>query len=210
MGELSFTCIDVRPEPYAAAPTLLFKLRIDCGGAHAVEAIALRCQIRIEPRRRRYTPSEEERLLDLFGEPARWSDTLQPLQFAFVSHIVPGFAGSTDVDLPVACTYDFEVASTKYFHALGEGEIPLLLLFSGSVFWHGESGFSVQQIPWHHEAAYRLPVAVWRALMDLYFPNAGWIRVHRDTLDALQRFKAERALPTWEAAFDELLGGVRA
>jgi hypothetical protein len=41
--------------------------------------------------------------------------------------------------------------------------------------------------------------------MDLYFPNSGWLRVGRDTLDALQRFKASRALPTWDQALEQLL-----
>jgi hypothetical protein len=209
MGELSFECVDVRPERYAVAPLLSFKIRITESDGEPVHAIALRCQIRVEPRRRRYAPSEEERLLDLFGEPSRWSETLNPFQFANVSHIVPAFTRSVDVDLPVPCTYDFEVAAAKYFHSLESGEIPLLLLFSGTVFSRDVTGFSVQQIPWHHESAYRLPVTVWRELMDIHFPNSGWIRVRRDTLDALQRFKATRALTSWDQAFEELLGGLK-
>jgi hypothetical protein len=209
MGELSFECVDVRPEPYALAPLLSFKVRITESDGEPVHAVALRCQIRVEPRRRRYSPAEEERLLDLFGEPSRWGESLNPFLFANVSHIVPAFSGSVDVDLPVPCTYDFEVAAAKYFSGLETGEIPLLLLFSGTVFSRGETGFSVQQIPWHHESTYRLPVSVWRELMDLHFPNSGWIRVRRDTLDALQRFKATRALTSWDQALEELLGGVK-
>jgi Family of unknown function (DUF6084) len=209
MGELSFECVDVRPEPYALAPLLSFKVRITESDGEPVHAVALRCQIRVEPRRRRYSPAEEERLLDLFGEPSRWGETLNPFLFANVSYIVPAFSGSVDVDLPVQCTYDFEVAAAKYFAGLQNGEIPLLLLFSGTVFSRGETGFSVQQIPWHHESTYRLPVSVWRELMDLHFPNSGWIRVRRDTLDALQRFKATRALTSWDQALEELLGGVK-
>jgi hypothetical protein len=208
MGELSFACVDARPDRYAVAPLLLFKVRIAQSDGEPVHAIALRCQIRVEPRRRRYAPAEEERLLDLFGEPSRWSETLNPFQFAQVSHIVPAFTGSVDVDLPVPCTYDFDVAAAKYFHSLDGGEIPLLLLFSGTVFSHGETGFTVQQIPWHHESAYRLPVTIWREMMDLHFPNTAWIRVRRETLDALQRFKATRALTSWDQALDELLSGV--
>ncbi len=208
MGELTFECVDARPDRYAIAPLLLFKLRITESDGEPVHAIALRCQLRVEPRRRRYTPAEEERLLDLFGEPSRWSETLNPIQFALVSHIVPAFKGSVEVDLPVPCTYDFEVAAAKYFHSLESGEIPFILLFSGTVFSRSETGFSVRQIPWHHESVYRVPVAVWRDLMDLHFPNSGWIRIRRDTLDALQRFKATRALTSWDQALEELLGGV--
>ncbi|MDQ6669861.1 MAG: DUF6084 family protein [Chloroflexota bacterium] len=209
MGELRFECVDARPDRYAIAPLLLFRLRIAESDGEPVHAIALRCQIRVEPRRRRYAPAEEERLLDLFGEPSRWSETLNPFQFASVSHIVPAFTGSVELELPVPCTYDFEVAAAKYFHSLDSGEIPLLLLFSGTVFSHTQAGFTVQQIPWHHESAYRLPVAVWRDMMDLHFPNAAWIRLRRETLDALQRFKATRALTSWDQALEELLSGAK-
>jgi hypothetical protein len=203
--ELAFDCLGAAPERYAAAPTLTFRLAVSEVGGAAVHAIALRCQIRIEPQRRRYSAAEGDRLLDLFGERARWGDTLKPLQFATVTAMVPAFQGRTEVDLPVPCTYDFEVASAKYLHALEDGEVPLLLLFSGTVFARGERGLVVGQVPWHKEAAYRLPAGVWRELMDLYFPGAGWIRMRRETLDALQRFKAERALATWDDAIGALL-----
>jgi hypothetical protein len=207
MGELVFDCLDVTADRWAAVPTLNFRLRVsETGrtGGERLHALALRCQIRIEPQRRRYSEEEGERLLDLFGERERWGDTLKPLQFTNVSLMLQGFSGSTDFDLPVPCTYDFEVAAAKYFHALDDGEIPLLLLFNGTVFGKGAPGFSVEPVPWHKEASYRLPVSVWREIMDRFFPGAGWIRVRRDTLDALQRFKAIRALPTWDDALEAL------
>ena len=205
MSELVFDCLDAQPERYAAAPSISFRLRIAETTGGDIHALALRCQIRIEPQRRRYSRAEELRLLDLFGETARWGDTLKPMQFANVSAMVPRFKGSTEIDLPVPFTYDFEVATSKYFHALEDGQIPLLLLFSGTVFSKGPAGLSVNQVPWHKEAEYRLPVRVWTELMDIYFPNSGWIRMRRDTLDALQDFKARRALPTWDQAFATLL-----
>ena len=205
MPELVFDCVDAEPERYGAVPTLVFKLHISEVSGEPIHAVLLRCQMRIEPHRRRYSTAEEEKLLDLFGETPRWGDTLKPLQFTNVSVMVPGFRGSIDIDVPVACTYDFEVAAAKYFHSLEDGEIPLLLLFSGTVFSKGDSGFSVQQVPWHKETSYRLPVKVWREMMDLYFPNSAWIRVRCDTLDGLQRFKARRALPMWDDAFEALL-----
>jgi uncharacterized protein DUF6084 len=207
MSELVFDCVDGRAERYAAVPTVTFTLRLAETTGARVHAIALRCQIRIEPLRRRYSAAEQERLLDLFGEPARWGDTLQPLQFANVAQMVPGFSGSIDVDLPVVCTYDFEVAAAKYFHSLDDGEIPLLMLFSGTVFMKGETGLLVEQVPWHKECTYRLPVSVWDETMDAFFPGSAWIRMHRDTLDALQRFKSQRALPTWDDAIGTLLAG---
>jgi len=204
MSELVFECLDARPERYAAVPTIVLRLRLSEVTGERIHTIALRCQIRIEPQLRRYGPQEAERLADLFGETSRWSDTLKPLQFTNLSVMVGGFTGATEFDLPVPCTYDFEVAASKYLHALGDGEVPLLLLFSGTIFTKGLSGFSVSQVPWHKEATYRLPVSVWREIMDRFFPGAGWIRVRRDTLDTLQRFKAIRALPTWDDALEAL------
>jgi hypothetical protein len=119
--------------------------------------------------------------------------------------MVGRFDGNTEFDLPVECTYDFEVAGAKYMHALGDGDIPLLFLFSGTVFTQGASGFSAEPLSWSTESSYRLPVAVWRGTMDAYFPGSGFIRVRRDTLDDLQGFRALRGLPTWDQAFAQLL-----
>jgi Family of unknown function (DUF6084) len=205
VSDLLFDCLDARADRYAAVPTLQLRLRVAETTGQRVHTVALRCQIRIEPQRRRYSPEEAGNLLDLFGEPPRWGDTLKPLQFATVTTMVPGFEGSVELDLPVPCTYDFEVAAAKYLHGLADGEVPLLLLFSGTVFLKADGGFTVEQVPWHKEASYRLPVRVWRELMDRYFPGGGWIRMRRDTLDALQRFKSRRALPTWDEAIQTLL-----
>ncbi len=205
MSDLDFEVLGVKPDPYAAAPTLLFTLKVDETTGQQVHSVSLRCQIRIQPAQRRYSAEEAERLLDLFGETPRWGDTLKPMQFANLSVMVPGFAGSTEFDLSVPCTYDFEVATAKYFHALDDGEIPLLLLFSGTVFCRGAGGFSVEQVPWDKETAYRLPVRVWRELMDMYFPNSAWLRLRLDTFDALQRFKSHQALPTWDETLEALL-----
>ena len=73
MTDLVFDCVDAQPDRYAAVPTLQLKLRISETTGAQVHAIALRCQIRIEPQRRRYSPEEAEGLLELFGEPPRWA-----------------------------------------------------------------------------------------------------------------------------------------
>lgn len=205
MAELSFDCLDVSPEHYGAGPTLLFRLRIDEAGGERIHSVALRCQIRVDPQRRGYTGHEEELLGQLFGGRDRWSSTLRPMQFAHVSTLVPGFTGSTEIDLPVACTYDMEVASGKYFHALDEGVVPMVLMFSGTVFGKGERGFWVQQVPWHLQATYEMPVEVWQRLMEEYFPHSNWIRLHHDTVDALLRYQSQHAIPTWDAAVESLL-----
>jgi len=205
MPDLSFDCLEVRPLRFAAAPTLTFRLRVADASKTPIHAIALRVQIRIEPQRRRYDERESELLSSLFGEPSRWGETLRPFQFATESVMVPGFTGSCEVELPVPCTYDLEVAAGKYFHALADGVVPLTLLFSGTVFAKGGQGFWVEQVPWHAEAGYRMPVTVWRELMDRYFPSSAWIRLHRETVDALLRYKGRHAIPTWDAAMEKLL-----
>ena len=207
MSELVFDLLGVEPDRYAAAPTLQFTLRISETTGQRVHAIALRIQMRIEPKKRRYSPAEAERLLDLFGETKRWGDTVKPMQFAFADVMIPSFDGAIEVDVAVPCTYDFEVATAKYFHALDEGDIPLLMLFSGTVITKGESGFSVEQVPWHKEVTLGVPVKVWDELMDIYFPGQAWIRIQRETLDALQRFKSGRAFTNWDETLEALLSG---
>lgn len=205
MSELAFDCTGATAGYDAASPTIVFRLRIAETTGERVNAIALRCQIRIEPLKRRYSDEEGARLGDLFGDRSRWGDTMKPMQFANVAQMVPSFTGSIDIDVPVPLTYDFEVATAKYFHGLDDGEIPFILLFSGTTFLKGETGFSIEQIPWHKETLYRLPVAVWREAMDVHFPNSAWIRIQTGTLDALMRFKSKLTIPTWDETLEALL-----
>jgi hypothetical protein len=209
MTDLVFDCVGARNERYAVVPTLTFALRISETGGRRVDAIALRCQIRIQPQQRRYDADEAARLLDLFGEPARWAQSLKPIQLTTVAAMVPGFTGSLQIDLPVPCTYDLEVGWARYINALGSGTVPLLLLFSGTVFSTVDGRMSVEQVPWSKEAEFALPVAVWRDLVDTHFPNTSWIRVSRPTLDALLEFKSRNALPTWDSTIETLLAGAR-
>jgi Family of unknown function (DUF6084) len=222
---LSFACIGARPEPYAAGPSLVFDVEISHDGGQRVHSVALRTQIRIEPRGRSYTPEETGKLADLFGAPSRWGETLNPLQFAQISTTVTGFSGSTVVPISVPLTYDLDVASTKYFHGLtadGDGgavdsgedggedraearAVPLVFLFSGVVYYGGLAGVQVGLVSWHEEATFRLPVATWRAAMNAHFPGSGWIRVGTRTLDALSAYRSERAIPNWDETFEHLL-----
>ncbi|MFD8478173.1 DUF6084 family protein [Kitasatospora sp. NPDC059673] len=204
MTELGFACTGVTTDPHAAGPTLVFRLRITAPAAARVHALALRCQLRIEPARRGYGEAEGERLADLFGERSRWGTTLNPVQLAQVPLMVPGFTGETEVDLPVPCTYDMDVASARYLRALDGGEVPLLLLFSGTAF-AGPRGFQVTPVPWDREASVRMPVAVWREAIDRHFPGCGWLRLPEDVMDALLAYRSRRALPSWEATVRELL-----
>ena len=206
-GDLVFDCVGAEPDRYAMVPSMTVRLRISDTSGDRVEAIALRCQVRIEPHLRRYSAEEAEGLHDLFGGTDRWADTVKPMQFATVATMVPGFTGATTHDLPLPFPYDLEVASTKYFSALTDGVIPLLLLYSGTVFRLREGRMSVRQLPWSKESSYPLPVSVWRETVDLHYPDSAWFRVRQETLASLRGFKSRNALPTWDAAIEALLKG---
>jgi len=191
---------------YAAVPSILFKLRIENLEEDPIRSVALNTQIRIAATRRHYDPAEQERLLELFGAPGRWKDTLRSLLWTHTVLQVPPFSGSTVVEMPVPCTYDLEVISAKYFYALEDGEVPLEFLFSGTVFYAGEGGrLQVERISWEKEAEFRLPVRVWKEMMEHYFPNSAWIRLRTDAFDRLYDYKIREGLPTWEATVESLL-----
>jgi hypothetical protein len=191
---------------FAAVPSLLFKLRIENGEEEPIRSVALNTQIRIAATQRHYDSVEQARLLELFGEPGRWKDTMRSLLWTHTVLQVPPFSGSTVVDMPVPCTYDLEVVAAKYFYALEDGEVPLEFLFSGTVFYAGEGGrLQVARISWEKEAEFRLPVRLWKEMMEHYFPNSAWIRLRKDAFDRLYDYKARRGFPTWEAAVEALL-----
>jgi Family of unknown function (DUF6084) len=206
MTELAFEVLDVAPQQHAASPHLLFRLRVAETSGAVVHAIALRAQLRIEPQRRPYDRDEQAGLADLFGTADRYASTLKPFLWTHATAMVQGFEQSREFDLPVACTYDFDVSATKYLHALRGGDVPLVLLFSGTVFTRGETGFAVEQLSWSLEASCRLPVASWHQLMDLYYPGSGWIRLPRETIAALARHRSARGLTSWEQTVADLLG----
>jgi hypothetical protein len=205
--ELSFQVEAVDAVPYAAAPLLVFRIRV--GNANPDEilhSVAVQCQIQIQSARRRYTAEEQQGLTDLFGSPERWSLTLRNMLWTHSNFVVPGFHGSVLVDLPVHCTFDFNVAATKYFSAIGEGDIPILLQFSGTAFYEGRDGaLQVSPIPWNREAEYKLPVEVWKQMMDLYYPNTAWMHLRRDVFERLLAYKSLHGIPTWEQTIERML-----
>ena len=195
---------------FAAAPLLAFKVRIvNIPNDEIIHTVALRAQIQIEVSRRKYDSNEQARLLDLFGEPDRWGQTLRSLLWTHASVVVPGFTGSVLADIPVACTFDFNVAATKYFHGVTGGDLPLCFQFSGTVFYMGEDGtLQVAPISWDKESKYRLPVKVWKSLMDAHYPNSAWLSLHRDTFEKLSQFKRREGIPTWDEALDRALAAL--
>ena len=205
MPDLHFQVETAEATPNTATPLLTFKVRATDSEMQPIHSIALRVQVQIEPVRRRYTPAEQEHLAELFGEPERWSKSVHPLLWANVNVNVPGFDGTTVIDVPVPCTFDFNVAVTKYIHGLDAGEIPTTLLFSGTVFHAGRLGLQVAQIPWDRDASYRLPVQLWKEMMDLHYPHTTWLCLQRDVFEKLYKFKAQNGIPTWEQALERII-----
>jgi hypothetical protein len=202
---LDFAVASVEALRPSASPTLRFTLALDAGGA-AVRSVLLDVQVQIAATRRRYDAAEQAQLADLFGTPVRWGETLRTLPWLRATLVVPPFAGTTTAQLDLPCTYDFEVSAARYLAALRAGDVPLELLLSGTVFHAGAGGaMQVSRIGWDRELACRLPVATWRAALDQHFPHAAWLRLDRAAFDRLAAFRAQRALPSWEAVVEELL-----
>ena len=206
MPDLHFQVEDAFATPNAAVPQLTFRVLITNREPEPIHSIALRAQVQIEPVRRRYTPAEQERLKELFGEPERWSKSVHPLLWTNANVTVTAFTGSTVIDIPVPCTFDFNVAITKYIHGLEGGELPISLLFSGTVFHAGQVGLQIAQIPWDREASYKLPIRAWKEMMDQHYPNTAWLCIERDVFDRLAEYKARNNIATWEQALERALG----
>jgi hypothetical protein len=207
MPDLTITAEDVSAVPFAVSPTLAFALRlVNRDPAEAIHTVVLRCQIQIEVTRRRYSGPDQERLRDLFGEPERWGQTLRGMLWTHASAVVPQFRESASVQLQVPCTFDFNVAATKYFAGLTDGEIPLCLMFSGTVFYENQAGaVQVAPISWDKETRFRLPLSVWKEMMDLYYPGSAWLCLRRDVFEQLRDYKVRHGIPTWEEAIETIL-----
>ena len=206
MPALNFEVAAAEVLPFAAVPSLLFKLRVENLEEEPIRSVSLNTQVRIAATQRHYDTAEQQRLLEVFGAPHRWGQTLRSLLWAHTTLQVPRFSGSTVVDMPIPCTYDMEVIGSKYFHALEDGEVPLEFLFSGTVFYAAEGGrLQIARISWEKEAEFRLPVRLWKETMERYFPNSAWLRLRKDAFDRLYDYKVSRGFPTWEAAVESLL-----
>ncbi len=207
MVELDISAASVEVERRAVQPTLVFKLRVANRTAGAsIRNVMLQCQIRIEPIRRRYSAREQEQLKELFGDRARWSETLHSLLWTHASVLIPAFSAETVVSMPVPCTYDFNIAATKFFYGVEEGEAPLLLLFSGTVFFRdGEDHLQMEQIAWTKEARLQLPVSLWRSMMQDHYPASAWLRLDLDVFDRICRYKRRQGFATWEQTFSSLI-----
>jgi len=207
MPDLNFKVEGAQAVPYGASPLLVFNLRVtNAGPEPAIHTVVLRAQIQIDVTRRHYAPEEQAKLQDLFGEPDRWAKTLRSLLWTHANVVVPGFAKETVLEMQVPCTFDFNVAATKYFHGLSDGDLPLNFLFSGTVFYADDNEhLQVAPISWEKEAKFKLPLKTWKDLIDQYYPNSAWLYLRRDIFDRLYQYKVRHGIPTWEQVIDRVL-----
>jgi hypothetical protein len=203
--QLAFTVEGAQRLAHAAVPTLRFDLRVDAG-EREIRAIMLDVQVQIAARRRGYDDAAKDRLFELFGHEKDWSTTLRTLLWTRTTLVVPAFSGSTVAPLDVPCTYDLEVVASRYFDALSDGAVPLELLFSGSIFYSGDDGgLQTARIPWEQEAEYALGVRVWKETMERHFPGTAWVRLPKESYDALVAYKSRHALAGWDDVVERLL-----
>lgn len=208
---LEFAVQGVTAVEHAAAPTLGFELRITNRSDAPIRSVILATQLRIAATKRSYDASEKVRLAELFGEPYRWATTLHSVFWTQFTQLVPAFENETTVVLTVPCTYDLDVAAASYFHGVSTGDVPIELLFSGTVFYAGSGGaLQIARIPADREASFQLPARAWHDMMDHYFPQSAWLRVRRDLFERLHEYRTSHALGSWEAALEALLERDRA
>lgn len=207
--EPEFAVIGASHLAFAATPTMVFPITATVPGGIGIQSMALSVQVMIDPARRGYDEPTRQRLAELFGPPASWAPSTQGLSWARAAAAVPAFDGETIFELELPCTYDLEVAATKYFYALDDGVVPLSFHFYGTVFYRAPDGrLQMTPVPWSSSARFGMPIAAWRAMIAEHYPGGGWIRLDAETLAALNARRAERGL-TFDSCVRELLDGDR-
>ena len=206
LPEPEFAVLGARTVRYAATPMLAVDLQVSEPSGRQVYMIALTIQLMIEPARRAYDDETRERLVELFGAPERWAVTTRSLIWTQLDVVVPAFTGSTTVAVPVACSYDFELAAAKYLYSLPDGVAPLALHFNGVIYYRDDhGGLQMVLVPWSNSIDFKMPVSVWRETIEHYYPNTSWVALRSQTLAALQRAKLDRGLTTLDSCVQALL-----
>ncbi|MDQ3117694.1 MAG: DUF6084 family protein [Verrucomicrobiota bacterium] len=207
MPDLDFKVLGVEAANYGIAPLLHFKLEVtNQPPEETIQSVMLQTQIQIHPTLRAYQPEEKEKLGELFGTPDRWGQTLRARLWTHANVNVRQFSGTTEAILSVPCTFDLNVSATKYFYALEDGEVPLLLLFSGTIFYENDEGhLQISQVSWNKECTYRMSVAVWKEMMEQHYPNTAFVSLDRGIFERLYAFRRREGLADWDTTIARLL-----
>ena len=200
MPDLSFVIERGSPVLQAAAPMMAFRVRIANQSLERIHAIALDCKIHVEAPSGPPTRHVRDRLEELFGEPSRWASATRPMLWARAGAIVKSFSESAVCEIEVPCSFDFNLAATKFFYGVEAASAPLLFEFSGTAFPDGDPAPIAPRT-----ARFTLPMSVWSELMENYYPDSTWLRLPRSVFQRLAQFKDENLIPTWEDVLERLL-----
>jgi hypothetical protein len=207
MPDLGFKVTGLTPDARGLSPLLSFQVEVTNTPAdEPILSVLLQAQIQLQVTQRRYSAEEKDKLSELFGPPEQWRDTLRTKLWTIATTNVPAFTGSTVAALTVPCTFDLDVAPAKYFHGLDDGDVPLLFLFSGTVFYEAPDGrLQVQQISWKNECTWKMPVRVWHELMEHHYPGIAWLALSRENFERLYAYRRAHSLATWDRTLEQLL-----
>lgn len=190
-----------------AQPSLDLRLEISDPDPEALplQALDLRCQVRVLPESRSYGPEARARLAAIFTA-GRAEVPLPALHWATVPLGVRAFRGETTATLNLPCPVEAHLATGRYLFALEAGAVPLRLLFSGMIMRRREDQSLVAEpMSWSREARFDLPVETYQDAIERYYPNQRPVLVSTETFRRMEAFQAAQALPSWEAALDRLL-----
>jgi hypothetical protein len=166
--DFEFLVESVQTGSLLAQPAIAVRLQVKVRPAELlIHTLALRYQVLIEAARRRYSPTEQVALFDLFGPPDQWHRSLRGIAWHRGACQVEEFAGEAKAEVLIPCDTDPQSAVTKYFRALEDGEVPLSLLFSGAAFCEAaDRPYNRVPIPWDKQATFRLPVSTGREALE--------------------------------------------
>jgi len=207
MTELRFRISGADIAPFAASPQVALgvEVRVATPGAR-IQSILLRSSVRIEGGARSHDEEERARLEELFGGEDVWARATRSLLWTQATTVVPAFEGTTTCEVMLPCGYDLACAASKYLHGVTHGDVPILVQFSGTVFHETSSGLQVSPIPWEAEAPFRLPLELWRRVIDAHFPNRAVLSLRREVFERLNRYRSQHGLVRWDDAVEQLLG----
>lgn len=206
MVDLTFCVLDATASTHTASPEIALRLEVRTMRAdQTVESVLLRSVVRIEASARSHDEHQRAKLRELFGEGSLWGRGSHSLVWCQTTSVVSRFQGKTQIGLTLPCSYDLAAVASKYLRAVGQGEVPIVVQLSGTVFHATPQGLQAAPIPWHHEARFALSTAVFEQALAQHFPDASVITLRRELFDRLDAYRVAQGLGSWDHALDRLL-----